>query len=128
IPMAVAGCAITGPACPVGAVVGGVAGKILTIVGITVLVSSISGDTNESPEAGDTKPELPVGDDVTIDTKIEGQLGERGWTEEEVRDLTTTEPTGTSTDNTYGQNDSATVYGSKDKGHVIVNDKTGNVT
>lgn len=82
--------------------------------------------SNESAE--DAGSERPTGGDVKIDDKIAGQLGDRGWTEEGVRELTKTEPSGTSTDNTGGRNDPATVYGTKDGGHVVVNDKTGNVT
>jgi RHS repeat-associated protein len=71
-----------------------------------------------------------TGDDVEIPAKIEGQLDERGWTPEEVRDLTRGEPAGTSTDNTSKgedrRDDPATVYGDCD-GYVIVNDKTGEV-
>ena len=74
--------------------------------------------------------------DVKIDDKIRGQLGDRGWTEEEVRDLANTEPTGTTTDNRRpnktedgrGRNDPASVYGSPNGGHIIVNDVTGEVT
>ena len=57
-----------------------------------------------------------------------GQLGARGWTEEGVRDLTKKDPSRTSVDNTGDRNDPATVYGTRDGGHVVVNDKTGNVT
>lgn len=74
---------------------------------------------------------------VIIDDKIKDQLGDRGWTEDEVNDLVgNTEPTGESTDNRRpnktpdgkGRNDPASVYGSKDGGHVVVNDNTNEVT
>ena len=72
----------------------------------------------------------PTGDNVTIDDHIERDLGRRGWTEEGVRDLTTTDPTGTSIDNRTvdgeRRNDPATVYGPRD-GYVVVNDRTGEV-
>lgn len=80
---------------------------------------------NNSANEGES--DRPTGDDVKIDDKIAGQLEGRGWTEGEVRDLTRTDPAGTSVDNTGGRNDPATVYGTRDGGHVIVNDKTGNV-
>lgn len=73
--------------------------------------------------------------DVKIDDKIKEQLGPRGWTEGEVKDITKTEPTGSSTDKRspnktadgQGRNDPASVYGSKNGGHVVVNDNTKEV-
>jgi uncharacterized protein RhaS with RHS repeats len=73
--------------------------------------------------------------DVKIDDKIKDQLGPRGWTEGEVNDITKTEPTGSSTDKRspsktadgQGRNDPASVYGSKNGGHVVVNDNTKEV-
>jgi hypothetical protein len=67
-----------------------------------------------------------AGDDVVIDDKIGGQLGERGWTEQEVRDAVSGEPSGTSVDNTEGRDDPASVYGTEGA-HVVVNDRTGRV-
>lgn len=74
--------------------------------------------------------------DVKIDGKVKDQLGPRGWTEGEVKDITKTEPTGKSvdqrssgkTEDGKGRNDPATVYGTKSGGHVVVNDNTGEVT
>ncbi|WP_217431353.1 colicin E5-related ribonuclease [Duganella vulcania] len=74
--------------------------------------------------------------DVKIDDKIRGQPGDRGWTEGEVRDLANTSPTGTTTDSRRpnktpdgnGRNDPASVYGSPNGGHIVVNDVTGEVT
>ena len=94
-----------------------------TAVGALVVYNEVANDAANQAEA-----DRPTGDNVKIDDKIAGQLGERGWTEEGIRDLTKTEPSGTSVDNTGGRNDPATVYGTKDGGHVVVNDKTGNVT
>jgi filamentous hemagglutinin len=82
---------------------------------------------SESNDAAQGAGERPTGEGVKIDDKIAGQLGDRGWTEEGVRELTTKEPAGTTTDNTGGRSASATVYGTKTGGHVIVNDKTGQV-
>jgi RHS repeat-associated protein len=74
---------------------------------------------------------------VIIDDKIKDQLGDRGWTEGEINDLVgNTEPSGESTDNRRpnktpdgkGRSDSASVYGTKDGGHVVVNDNTNEVT
>jgi hypothetical protein len=78
----------------------------------------------ENSEEGSDGP--PTGDDVIIGDKIKEQLGGRGWTEEEVRELTEGEPSGTSTDNTGGQSTPATVYGPRD-GHVVINNETGEV-
>ncbi|SES64345.1 colicin E5-related ribonuclease [Thalassotalea agarivorans] len=81
---------------------------------------------NESSDSG-----------VEIDDKVRDQLGDRGWTEEEINDLVdSTELTGQSTDNRgadktedgKGRNDPASVYGSKNGGHVVVNDNTNEVT
>jgi RHS repeat-associated protein len=99
---------------------GGILSGLLTALGLQVLIQN-----NESTGSDSGRP---TGDDVKIDDKIAGQLGDRGWTEEGVRELTKTEPSGTSVDNTGGRNEPATVYGTKDGGHVVVNDKTGNVT
>ncbi len=75
--------------------------------------------------------DLPTGDDINIDDKIKGQIGDRGWTEEGVREITKTEPSGTTIDNTKGKigdkGEPATVYGSKDGDYVVVNDKSGEV-
>ena len=89
-------------------------------------------DTADAP-ASDGKNS--TGSDVKIDDKIAGQLGERGWTEQGVRDLTKTDPTGVSADKRSpgktadgkGRDDRATVYGPKDGGHVVVNDNTKEV-
>jgi len=64
--------------------------------------------------------------DVGVSDKVRGQLGERGWTEQEVRDAANGPAAGTSTDNTEGRNDPATVYGAAD-GYVVVNDRTREV-
>jgi len=93
-----------------------------TFIGVSAVILF-----NEVNEDNSGTNDRPTGDDVRIDDKIKGQLGERGWTEVGVRDLTNTEPSGTSVDNTHGRNDSATVYGARDGGHIVVNDKTGDV-
>ena len=72
---------------------------------------------------------------VKIDDKIRGQLGDRGWTEQDVQDAAGGQPSGTTTDNRrpiktpagLGRKDEpASVYGSKD-GYVVVNDRTREV-
>jgi len=91
-------------------------------------------DTSESDGKRNTDSDATR--EVKIDDKIQGQLGERGWTEAEVRDLANTTTTDTTTDNRRpaktpdgnGRNDPASVYGSKNGGHIIVNDVTGEVT
>jgi hypothetical protein len=82
-------------------------------------------DTPPQEPAAET-PRRPTGDEVVINDKINEQAKERGWTEEEIRDATNQDPAGTSTDNTNGRNDPATVYG-KPGEYVVVNDKTGEV-
>lgn len=119
VPMGAAGCALSGPACPAGAVVGAVIGKALTIG----IVAAVIGGSDSDDAGGD----LPAGEDIKIDEeKIGRQIDDRGWSEEEVRDLTKSEPSGVSVDNTGGRNDPATVYGTPE-GHVVINDKTGDV-
>jgi len=72
---------------------------------------------------------------VKIDEKIRDQLKKRGWTEEEIENLTgSNEPTGVTTDNRgpaktedgEGRNDTASVYG-KPSEYVVVNDRTKEV-
>jgi filamentous hemagglutinin len=62
-----------------------------------------------------------------IDDKIAAQLAARGWTEEEVRHAIAAPPIGTSTDHTGGNAEPATVYGARDSGYVVVNDRTRRV-
>jgi len=72
-------------------------------------------------------PSRPLRAPVRIDGKIAAQLGVRGWTEQEIRDAVAGPAIGTSADNTRGQTDPATVYGSKAGGYVVVNDITNHV-
>jgi RHS repeat-associated protein len=100
-------------------------------------ISEWANNAPKRTDAADTPKSEDKGTstDVKIDDKIAGQLGERGWTEQGVRDLTKTDPTGVSTDKRSpgktddgkGRNDSATVYGPKEGGHVVVNDTTKEV-
>lgn len=96
---------------------------LMLVTGAIILYDEIVNDAAEPDAGGD----VPTGDEITFNDKIKVQLGGRGWTEGEVRDLTKTESTGTSVDNTGGKNDPATVYGSPTEGHVVVNDKSGEV-
>ena len=85
-------------------------------------------DSEESEDAGpEDAIDKPHGDDIKFDDKIRAQLEPRGWTEESVRELTETDPSGTSVDHTTGEPRPATVYGEPQGGHVIVNDETGQV-
>jgi len=76
---------------------------------------------------------MPVAN-VTIDSKITGQLGARGWTQQGVRTVISDGPVGTTFDNRSAsktpdglpRNDPASVYGSKN-GYVVVNNRTGEV-
>ena len=67
------------------------------------------------------------GNQVHIDAKIESQLVARGWPEQQVREVVDAPPIGISTDNTGGKSEPAAVYGSKNRGYVVVNDITGRV-
>ena len=64
---------------------------------------------------------------VRVDEKIASQLAVRGWTEQEIREVVNRPAIGTSTDNTSGRRDPATVYGSRSGGYAVVNDRTGRV-
>lgn len=72
---------------------------------------------------------------MILSDRIAGQLEARGWTEQEVLDLIKTRPAGRSTDqrtrhktdDRRARRDTATVYGSPLGGHVVVNDRTGEV-
>ncbi|MCA8150841.1 hemagglutinin repeat-containing protein [Burkholderia contaminans] len=71
---------------------------------------------------------------VIIDNKISGQLGPRGWTNQDVEAAIAAGPVGSTTDNRSAtktpdgkaRNDTASVYGSK-SGYIVVNDRTGEV-
>jgi len=90
---------------------------------------------NEGVEPDSVEPDTDSlegdGDGVLIGDKIRGQLGERGWTEEGVRDAAAGEAAGTAVDNTGGKvgsaGEPASVYGSPESGYVVVNDKTRDV-
>lgn len=69
----------------------------------------------------------PRGAAVYIDRKIAAQLTARGWTEQELRAAIDQGAIGQSIDQTGGRNDPASVYGSKQGGYVVVNDRTGRV-
>lgn len=56
-----AGCAATGPACPIGAAVGGTIGKLLTIVGIGLVLSSDSSNEASDPLRDIKKGKKPNG-------------------------------------------------------------------
>lgn len=98
--------------------------------GIKGTLNALSEDASEPSNSEDSGG-------VVIDDKVKDQLGDRGWTEQEVQELVgNTKPSGISTDNSgpnktedgKGRNDPASVYGSKKGGHVVVNDKTNEVT
>jgi filamentous hemagglutinin len=69
----------------------------------------------------------PRGAAVRIDRKIAAQLSARGWTEHEIRAAVDRGPTGRSIDHTGGRSDPASVYGSKQDGYVVINDRTGRI-
>jgi uncharacterized protein RhaS with RHS repeats len=52
---AIAGCAVTGPACPIGALVGGIAGTVIGVVAVIVYNES----TNDSESASSNEEALP---------------------------------------------------------------------
>lgn len=71
---------------------------------------------------------------VVIDRKIGDQLGERGWTPQDVQSTVNEGPIGTTFDKRSAaktpdgvpRNDPASVYGTK-SGYIVVNDRTGEV-
>jgi hypothetical protein len=71
---------------------------------------------------------------VKIDDKIKGQLGDRGWTEQEVQDASHTKPAGETRDQRgpgktpdgQKRDDKALVYGSA-KAYIVVNERTREV-
>ncbi|KMN61415.1 hypothetical protein VK95_23235 [Leclercia sp. LK8] len=73
--------------------------------------------------------------DFTTDDKIKGQMGERGWTEQDIKDVIAKGPKGISSDQRrpkttqdgLGRDDPATVYGEPGK-YVVINDRTREVT
>ncbi|MEZ2862260.1 colicin E5-related ribonuclease [Proteus terrae] len=73
--------------------------------------------------------------EIKIEGKIKGQMGERGWTEQDIKNTVTQGASGDSfdkrkpknTDDGLGRDDPATVYGQSGK-YVVVNDRTGEVT
>ena len=67
----------------------------------------------------------PRGAAIHIDRKIAAQLAARGWTEHELRATVDRGAVGRSIDHTSGRSDPASVYGSKQRGYVVVNDRTG---
>lgn len=64
---------------------------------------------------------------VHVDRKIAAQLTVRGWTEHQIRAAVDRGPIGRSIDHTEGRSDPAAVYGSRQGGYVVVNDRTGRV-
>lgn len=73
--------------------------------------------------------------EIKIEGKIKGQMGERGWIEQDIKNTVTQGASGDSfdkrkpknTDDGLGRDDPATVYGQPGK-YVVVNDRTGEVT
>ncbi len=72
----------------------------------------------------------------TLDDKIKVQMGERGWTEQDVKDVVGKGQNGISSDQRrpnktppdfLGRNDPASVYGMPGK-YVVINDRTGEIT
>ncbi|WP_036254108.1 colicin E5-related ribonuclease [Methylobacter sp. BBA5.1] len=112
------------------AAAGAAAGAVLCAINPELCKKAIQGCIDRMfNEASDDTDKEPIFDD-----KIKDQLGERGWTEQDVKDLVNDEAAGTSADKRspkktpdgQGRNDTATVYGTKD-GYVVVNDRTGEV-
>ncbi|WP_081085138.1 hemagglutinin repeat-containing protein [Burkholderia territorii] len=106
------------------------------------MMFSGGGDAPMGLGKGTSGPELPstTGSRVStvkliFDGKITDQLEERGWTERDVLTAVNEGPIGTTTDNRSAKktsdglprNDTATAYGSKDMGYVVVNDRTGEI-
>jgi RHS repeat-associated protein len=106
----------------------GVVGERLGTALWLILNASDTSDSANSPGQHNG------GSDVTIDSELGRKLGERGWTDKDVRDVAKGEPSGKSTDNRgpdktadgKKRDDPASVYGSQD-GYVVVNDRTREV-
>jgi hypothetical protein len=89
---------------------------------------------NQIPDK-DWRDNILASERFIIDGKIKEQMGPRGWTEEDIKDAISKGPVGTSNDSRSGgktsdgkpRNDTATVYGEKKGGYVIINDRTGEV-
>src|SRR6266540_2025634 len=75
-------------------------------------------------------PSGPSERPIHIDDKIAAQLAIRGWTEQQIREAVARPPIGTSTDNTEGRADPATVYGARSGGYLgkYILDKSGGIT
>jgi filamentous hemagglutinin len=69
----------------------------------------------------------PRGAAVHINRKIAAHLTVRGWTEHEIRAAVDRGSIGRSIDHAEGESNPATVYGSKQGGYVVINDRTGRV-
>ena len=115
----------------------GIAVKDAIVPTVVVIAGAIMMSDGGGPDEESVAPEddpiiVGVGTYPGIGEKIQSQLGDRGWTEDEVRDLAHTEPTGTSVDQRRpgpgqeARNEPARVYGSPER-HIIVNDDTGEV-
>jgi filamentous hemagglutinin len=69
-----------------------------------------------------------------VDSKIQQQMSDRGWTKQDIDALIHNGPSGKTTDNRrpnktddgLGRNDTAMVYGSSGN-YVIVNERTGEI-
>jgi len=77
------GCAVTGPACPVGAGVGAAIGAAVVIIGGIIIYSEMADDSSDSsgvaPEPG-TVFDSPNSDDSTTSGREPGTDGKRGST------------------------------------------------
>lgn len=105
-------------------------GALGDALGLTT--NQVKADDQSASDAA--KPTSADSVDVKIDDKIRDQLEGRGWTEQDIQDVTKKPPAGSTTDNRrpnktpdgQGRNDPASVYGDKD-GYVVVNDRTREV-
>ena len=81
--------------------------------------------------AGITGNSAAASGKIVIDQKISNQIKERGWTEKEILELTSSSPAGRTIDNRSARktsdglprNDPAIVYGTPN-GYIVVNDRT----
>lgn len=91
-----------------------------------------AGENKVKEEEAKVKGKTP---EIKIEGKIKGQMGERGWTDQDIKNTVAQGASGDSfdkrkpknTDDGLGRNDPATVYGQPGK-YVVVNDRTGEVT
>jgi len=92
----------------------------------------VARDTNDARRAEEELQELKKitrpdqARELKFSEKIDRQMRERGWTEQEVKELAKKDPAGISIDGRNGRQEPATVYGERGR-YIVVNDSTREV-